>query len=77
MAKPLVNVVCIEEDYCDYPIAVRIPMDDGTVRTYTWEDKHDYMFQKVMDSVRQMHVGYRPPEQRKRRYRFGKNDTVR
>ena len=77
VAKPLLDVVCITEPYCDYPVAVRLTMDDGSVQTYTLENKTDYMFQKVMDSVRQMKVGYRPPEQRKRRYRVGKHDTVR
>ena len=70
MAKPLLDIVCITEPYCDYPVAVRLTMDDGSVQTYTLENKTDYMFQKVMDSVRCMNVGYRPPVQKKRRYRF-------
>ena len=75
VAKPLLDIVCITEPYCDYPVAVRLTMDDGSVQTYALENKTDYMFQKVMDSVRQMKVGY--PPQRKRRYRVGKHDTVR
>ena len=75
MAKPLLDVVCITEPYCDYPVAVRLTMDDGTVQTYNLENKTDYMFEKVMESLSRMKVGY--PPQRKRRYRFGKNDTVR
>jgi len=77
VVKPLLDIVCITEPYCDYPVAVRLTMDDGSVQTYTLENKTDYMFQKVMESVRCMNVGYRPPEQRKRRYRVGKHDTVR
>ena len=77
MAKPLLDIVCIEEPYCDYPVAVRLTMDDGTVQTYNLENKTDYMFQKVMDSVRHMNTGYHPPAQKKRRYRFCRNDTVR
>lgn len=77
VAKPLLDIVCITEPYCDYPVAVRLTMDDGSVQTYTLENKTDYMFQKVMDSVRHMNTGYRPPVQKKRRYRFGKSDTVR
>ena len=75
MAKPLLDVVCIIEPYCDYPVAVRLTMDDGTVQTYNLENKTDYMFEKVMESLNRMKVGY--PPQRKRRYRVGKNDTVR
>ena len=75
MAKPLLDIHCSYEPGCEYPPDLFVNMDDGTVQTYTLENKTDYMFQKVMDSVRQMKVGY--PPQRKRRYRVGKHDTVR
>lgn len=58
MAKPLLKVHCINEDYCDYPVAVKVAMDDGTVQTYVLEHKTDYQFQKVMDSLEKVTVGY-------------------
>ncbi len=69
MAKPLLKIHCIEEAYCDYPVAVRIAMDDGTVQTYCLENKTDYQFGKVMESLDKLTVGYqyRP---RKRRCRI-------
>lgn len=71
MAKPLLNVVCIREPYCDYPVAVKLTMDDGTVQTYALENKTDIMFQKVMDSLSRMMVGYRYQPEKRRRHRRG------
>ena len=76
MAKPLLDIVCITEPYCDYPVAVRLTMDDGSVQTYTLENKTEYMFQKVMDSLDHM-CGYHPPEIKRRRHRKWHYDTVR
>lgn len=70
MARPLLDIVCIEEDYCDYPIAVRIAMDDGTVQTYGLENRYDYMFDKVMTSLDNIKVGYQYKPPRKRRCRL-------
>ena len=74
MAKPLLDIVCIEEDYCDYPVAVRITMDDGTVQTYGLENKYEYMFDKVMDNLNNIKVGYqyKPPRKRRSRLHRGK-----
>ena len=58
MAKPLLKIHCIEADYCDYPVAVRIAMDDGTVQTYALENKTDYQFGSVMKSLEKIAVGY-------------------
>ena len=71
MAKPLLDIHCIHEPYCEYPVAVRITMDDGTVQTYNLEHRTDYMFQKVMESLDRMTVGYQhkeePPKRRRNR----------
>lgn len=71
MAKPLLDIVCIEEPHCDYPIAVKLTMDDGTVQTYTLDNKQDIMFQKVMDSLSKMKVGYQYQPEKRRRHRRG------
>ena len=73
MARPLLKVHCIEKDYCEYPVAVKIAMDDGTVQTYTLDCKADYQFDKVMKSLEKLTVGYQyKPETRKRRLHRGK-----
>ena len=68
LAKPLLNVFCIEEPSCDYPVAVRLPMDDGSVLTYVLENKTDFQFGKVMKSLEKVVVGYEyRPKRRKNR----------
>lgn len=68
MAKPLLDVHCIIEESCDYPVAVKIAMDDGTIQTYTLDNKMDYQFQKVMKSLNKLTVGYQyKPKRRKNR----------
>ena len=45
-------------------------MDDGTIQTYTLENKVDVQFQKVMDCLHRMQVGYQyRPRRRNRIYR--------
>lgn len=58
MAKPLLHIHCITEKYCDYPIAVKVAMDDGSVQTYVLENRTQLMFNNVMDSLKKMEVGY-------------------
>ena len=60
MAKPLdVRICCITEPYCDYPVAVKITMDDGTVRTYALENKMDLKFDHLMKRVQKsIEIGY-------------------
>lgn len=73
MARPLLDIHCINEPYCDYPVAVKIAMDDGTVQTYTLDNKMDMQFQKVMDSLNKMTVGYQcRPRRRKNRIHSAK-----
>lgn len=38
MAKPLLNIHCETKPYCKYPVAVKIPMNNGTVQTYVWQE---------------------------------------
>ena len=58
MAKPLLDIHCVTEPYCDYPVAVKILMDDGTVQTYELKNKTDYQFNKVMNALAKMQTGY-------------------
>ena len=69
MAKPLLNIHCITEDCCDYPVAVKIAMDDGQILTYVLENKTDYQFQKVMNCLARMKTGYQYQERQYRRKR--------
>ena len=73
MAKQLIDVHCIREDYCEYPVAVRILMDDGTVQTYGLENKMEYKFNNLMKAVRKsVEIGYqykRPTKRRSRTHR--------
>lgn len=54
MARPLLDVVCIEEDSCKYPIALKVNMDDGTVQTYTLECNPHPNFAEAMDALERM-----------------------
>ena len=67
MAKPLLDINCITEPSCDYPVAVRILMDDGTVQTYGLENKMEMQFAKVMNSLEKLTVGYQYKPTRKNR----------
>lgn len=72
MAKPLLDLFCITEEGCDYPVAIRVLMDDHTVQTYNLANKHDIMFEKVITSVkRSVKIGYqyKPPKRRNRIHR--------
>ena len=72
MAKPLLKVHCITEEGCDYPVALRIAMDDGSVQTYNLSDKHEIMFDKIITSVRKsVEIGYqyKPPKRKSRIHR--------
>jgi len=74
MAKPLLNIHCIEESSCEYPVAVRIAMDDGTVQTYALENKTEIQFSKIMNclhriqaNIEDLRVGYQyDPKKRSR-----------
>lgn len=74
MARPLLDIHCITDEYCDYPVAVKIAMDDGTVQTYTHDAKMDYQFKKVMDSLHKITNGYQYKPRRKNRIRCCNNE---
>ena len=72
MAKPLLDIHCIEEQYCDYPVAVKIAMDDGTIQTYTLDHKVDMQLINLTDRLNrftEMTVGYmrKEPKGKKKR----------
>lgn len=70
MANPLLSVHCQHEAFCKYPTALRVAMDDGTVQTYVLQNKTDYQFQKVMESLEDLKIGYQyRPAKRNRRNR--------
>lgn len=54
MAKPLLDISCIEESSCKYPVAVRIAMDDGTIQTYNLECQPHPNFVSAMDALGRM-----------------------
>lgn len=77
MAKPLLDIKCITEESCKYPVAVRIAMDDGTVQTYDLKyDMHpnfaDAMssLDKMFNCVRVTGYQYVSRDQRKRKNRI-------
>lgn len=67
VAKPLLDIHCEYEPYCEYPSAIRVAMDDGTIQTYALLNKTEYMFGRVMESLKNMRVGY--PRTKNRRNR--------
>ena len=71
VARPLLDINCITEPSCDYPVAVKILMDDGTVQTYALENKMDLQFQKVMQCLDRIKIGYqyKPKKRRNRIHR--------
>ena len=74
MAKPLLNIHSENEPYCDYPTALKVPMDDGTIQTYVLENKTSYQFDNVMKCLKRMKVGYQYgyPQKRRNRIHRGK-----
>ena len=58
MAKPLLEIHCVREPYCEYPVAVKVTMDDGTVQTYELKNKMEYKFGEVMKALARMETGY-------------------
>ena len=73
MARPLLDIHCITEASCEYPVAVRIAMDDGTVQTYNLECKQeDPRFLDAMSCLERMFEcidGYKPKQRRNRAHR--------
>ena len=73
MARPLVDLFCIEMEGCKYPVAVRILMDDSTVQTYTLDSSVSPVVQKASDILKHsinISIGYQHMPMRKRRNRI-------
>ena len=74
MAKPLLDVCCITAPGCEYPVAVKILMDDNTAQVYTLDTA---MSPKVMkskaDFEKSVHVSigyiYKPRRRKNRIHR--------
>ena len=58
LAKPLLKLHCVKEQYCEYPVAIKVAMDDGTVQTYELRNRTEYQFNHVMNCLKTMKVGY-------------------
>lgn len=77
MAKPLLDVKCVVEDSCKYPVALKVPMDDWTVQTYNlYCDQHPN-FIEAMDALERMFdcfsttgYQYNPQKPRRRKNRI-------
>jgi len=72
MARPLLDVVCITEDSCEYPVALKVNMDDGTVQTYNLQCDTHPNFKGAMDALERMFdcieiTGYQYRPKRKNR----------
>ena len=56
--KPLLDIHCITEPFCQYPVAIKVAMEDGTIQTYELKNKMEYKFGQVMTALAKMEVGY-------------------
>jgi hypothetical protein len=63
--KPLLDIHCHYEPFCEYPVSVKLTMDDGTIKEYVLLNKTEYQFNRVMETLDRMTVGY----PKKKRYR--------
>jgi len=71
MAMPLLKGIhCIEEPCCEYPVAVRLAMDDGSIQTYVLENSVSPKVRKaqsLIDESIQISIGYQYRPRRKNR----------
>lgn len=82
MARPLLDIHCIREESCKYPVALKVAMDDGTVQTYNLSCPQP-SFAEAMKVLSRMsfHIGYqfKPKRNRiprwQRRTRHGKESA--
>ena len=58
MAATLLDIKCIYEPYCDYPVALKVTMMNGTVQVYELKNKTEYQFDKVFEALEKLTVGY-------------------
>ena len=74
MARPLLDVVCVTEDSCEYPVALKVNKDDGTVQTNTLQFNIHPNFKEAMDALDRMFdcfeiTGYQYKETNRRKNR--------
>lgn len=72
MALPLLDIKPHYDRYCAYPTSLKVAMDDKTVQTYVLQNKTDYQFDKVMECLERMDIGYpkqTEPKKKNRRNR--------
>ena len=78
MARPLLDIHCIRKAHCEYPMQVKIAMDDGTVQTYNLEVEQPIenpCFKEAMEALDRLfdcvQVGYKceQPKKKNRRNR--------
>ena len=81
LAKPLLDIVCITEESCKYPVALKVNMDDGSVQTYDLHCDVNPNFQDAMDALDRMFdcitiVGYqhKPEEKNRRKNRIHRSE---
>lgn len=67
MALPLLDIHTHYDAYCEYPTSIKIAFDDHSVQTYVLQNKMDYQFNRVLESINSMKVGY--PKTKNRRNR--------
>ena len=56
--RPLLDIHCVTEPYCQYPVAIKIAMEDGSIQTYELKNKMEYKFGQVMTALAKMETGY-------------------
>lgn len=75
MARPLIKVCCVMKPGSDYPIAVKIPMDDGKVVEYEMKQNISPVFAQIkaqFDESLNISIGYQMGRKKKNRIRRGK-----
>lgn len=75
MARPLLNIVCITEPGCKYPVGVRILMDNGKEKTYWLGQEQTPFFtrsKEIFEESLDISIGYQytKPKRRNRIHRF-------
>lgn len=76
MAKPLLNVHYVRKPGCEYPMQLKVAMDDGTIQTYnlvTEKPTPDPNFLEAMAALDRMFecldIGYKAEKPVQRKYR--------
>ena len=73
LARPLLDIHCINRNGCKYPVAVKIAMDDGSVQTYSLDSMPSPNVIKATEILEQsieISIGYQyRPKRRNRIHR--------